>query len=113
MGFAGEFAHSTRARVDVTGIDGRRGRVAHRPWDRHRTQSRERRAHGVGRVADGRIEHRVALGRAQVQVPRERRHELFGADARRDVADREFEPEAAVHPRRGGSRKSVVPAEGG
>ena len=77
---------------------------------RHRPASGQGGPHGIGRVRDRRVEHRVALGLPQPEHLRHRGDQLLGAHASRDRRVRNgLEPEATFQPGRGSPDQCRAP----
>ena len=82
------------ARVDRTQID--TPVLIH--GDGNGAAPRQRCAHGIGRVADSRVQHGVELRRAQPQPVRQTRDQLLGSDACSNTGGGHTDPEAVGEP---------------
>ena len=67
-------------------------------WNWYRARSGKFRPHRIGRIADGRIQHGVAIGRAQAKPMREPGDELLAANACGNLFRTNADAEFALHP---------------
>ncbi len=102
VGLPGSFTQSRSARPASCLADGVEIEVpAGVDRDRYRSTSRQRGAHLVRRVRDGRVQDGVPGRRAQPQQVRQRRDELLGPHARADLLAGDLDAEASRQPTAG------------